>query len=299
MNKNLTMTVLAGAALVLGAHLAFSDAKTEQRKAPKPKKPTAHIVLEKKNTVSFRTPFEASFVDDAKAQLIALDQSLPEGEHIFLYLRTPGGEIDKGDSLIDTIAGLSHTVDTITDFAASMGYMTVQSVKGSRYILPSGTLMAHRAYMGVEGQTPGQFDERVKFFEDGFKDLETTVASRIGKDHASYSDMVKNEYWVTGEKAVAAGSADQVATVSCSADLNGTYTQVLSTSFGDINIEWANCPLISSPRSIALAGGTSVLNEALATRQTEYINAISQVLNNPRSLTNTTILNKMFSKNVN
>jgi len=306
MNKNLAMIIGAGAALVLGAHLALSATPNvdsaiatvpEAKSSPKAAKPTAHIVFEKKNTVSLRVPFTQSFVDDLKAQLIATSNALPAGEPIYLYLSTPGGSITAGESLIDTIAGLPNPVYTVVNFAASMGFMTTESVKGTRYILPSGTLMAHRAFMGIEGQVPGQFDERARFNEEDIRDIETNVAARIGLNHAQYAEKIKNEYWVTGERAVEAGAADQVATATCSSDLTGTYTQTLETFFGPVAIEWANCPLINSPVSVHLASGSLLFNETDLQNADKLVSSIRTALEDPRNMIDNVTLQNAFTSN--
>lgn len=310
MNKNLAMIIGAGAALVLGAHLAFSAENVDQAislsggtavafaKAPTPSASSEpiHIVFEKKNTVSLRTPFTDSFVDDLKGQLLAIDQTLGKGERIKLYLNTPGGSIGAGESLIDTIAGLNHPVDIVVQFAASMGFMTTESNRGNRYVLGSGTLMAHRAYMGIEGQVPGQFDERARFNEEDIKALETIAATRIGRTHDDYANLVKNEYWVTGERAVAAKTADAVVTATCSKDLEGTYTQTLQTMFGPVLIEWANCPLIDSPVDVRLGGEELYLKDPLQVSQANLLlQNIRTVLSDPRSMIdNVTLENSFF-----
>jgi ATP-dependent Clp protease, protease subunit len=303
MNKNLAMVIGAGAALVLGAHLALSatsnvGASPEAKLVTKEKKPTAHIVFEKKNTVALRTPFTDSFVDDLKSQLIAVSNALPAGEPIYLYLSTPGGSISAGESLIDTIAGLPNPVYTVVSFAASMGFLTTEAVQGTRYILPSGTLMAHRAFMGVEGQVPGQFDERARFNEEDIRAIETGAAARLGLTHAEYSDKIKNEYWVTGERAVAAGAADQVATATCSSDLSGTHTQNMDTVFGPVAIEWENCPLISSPVSIHLASVSLLANDIDLQNANKLVNTLRTALANPRNMIDNVTLQNAFVSNV-
>jgi ATP-dependent Clp protease protease subunit len=208
------------------------------------------ILLEKKNTVSLREEFTQSSVDTVKQALIALDHTLPSNEFINLYLNTPGGDVVAGNSLNDVIKGLKHKVNVIVEFAASMGYITTQATTGKRYITNSGVLMAHRAYVGVQGQTPGEVNVRLAFYEDMTNRLAAMAASRTGVTTQQYQNKVVKEYWVEGDAAIKDKQADEVVNVQCAANLKGTSGETIYTFFGPIEVEWDNCPLISSPVSI-------------------------------------------------
>lgn len=228
--------------LTLFAHQAFSDE-------------LENIRLEKKNTVSLREEYTGSSTDNVKAALINISNSLPAKEHIRLVLNTPGGEVVAGSNLNTVIQGIKNPVDVIVQFAASMGYLTTQATTGKRYILPDGILMAHRAYLGVQGQTPGEIGTRLSFYEKMTNDLAAMAAKRTGITAEAYQQKVLKEYWVQGADAVKDHQADEVVNVSCSSDLDGTYAERIYTFFGPVDIEWANCPLISEPVAIEVPRG--------------------------------------------
>lgn len=241
-----------------------------------------HITLEAKNTVSLREEFTASSVDAVKSKLIDLDQTLGPKEEIYLYQNTPGGNILAGSELIDVIRGLKHKVNVIDAFAASMGYMLTQATTGKRYVTPSGILMAHRAYVGTEGNSPGSFEVRVGFYKNMITNLELTASARTSTSLKDYQDKVREEYWVMGEQSVKEKQADEVVTVSCSADLSGTTTETLQTMFGPVGIVWANCPLISEPVAIDFA---STKNE-FGYSAPGFESTITEGLRNKRALLN-------------
>lgn len=211
------------------------------------------VVLEKKNTAVLRLPFTSDTVSTLQQQLIDLSNKLPKNEPIYLYLDTPGGSISAGQELISSVKGLPVEVKTITSFSASMGYITVQSL-GERLILPHGTLMSHRAFIGMEGQIPGEFNTRAKFYQDAVEEIETHVASRVGLNHTDYAKLIKDEYWVAGNKAVESKHADAVVIVKCGQDLQGSHVEKLQTFFGTVEVEWSDCPLIAAPISVNFAG---------------------------------------------
>lgn len=234
--------------LTLFAHQAFS---AENNVATQDG--LENVRLEKKNTVSLREEYAGSSVDAVKAKLIDLSNRLPAKEPIYLFLDTPGGSVIAGSNLMTVIHGIKNPVTVIVQFAASMGYLTTQGTTGRRLVTPDGILMAHRAYLDVDGQTPGEINTRLAFYSKMTDDLAAMAAKRTGLTAEDYQKKVVKEYWVQGQAAVADHQADAVVNVSCSADLEGTYMERLYTFFGPIDIEWANCPLISGPVSIQMA----------------------------------------------
>lgn len=213
------------------------------------------IALEKKNTVSLREPFTGSSINKLKLEIIALSNSLKKTDTIYLYLDTPGGEIVAGEELLAVIKSISQPVVTISNFAASMGYLTVQGSTGKRYVTENGILMSHRATVGAEGQTPGEFETHVGLAQKMTGVLSEMAAKRTGISLADYQKRVKDEYWVQGEEAVKDGQADGVVHVTCSADLSGTSAETVFTMFGPVEVEYADCPIATYPVAVHFDGG--------------------------------------------
>jgi ATP-dependent protease ClpP protease subunit len=177
---------------------------------------------------------------------------------IYLYVRSPGGEIQTGLEMLEALKGLNRPVDTVTAFAASMAFQTVQQL-GKRYITASGVLMSHRAAGAFEGsfggEKPSQMDSRKNFWEARLQEMDQRTVDRTnGKQTlASYQRAYDNELWVTGSQAVAQGYADEVVTVSCDDSLAGATTHTIMF-MGIVPIEYDldNCPLNSSPMNIRI-----------------------------------------------
>lgn len=221
---------------------------TAEAKAAAPSK----VVLEKKNTLAFRDVVSASSVTNLQKAALKMSAQLSKNDVIYLFLDTPGGSIVAGEQLITTLKGLPQEVKTITSFAASMGFITVQSL-GERLVLPNGILMSHRAYVGIEGQMPGEFNSQAKFWNEAVEDIEIGMAARMGLPLAEYQKLIHSEYWVKGPKSVKANAADRVVNVSCGSDLNGTYDDSIDTIFGPIKVTWSECPLVTYPVDISFA----------------------------------------------
>lgn len=273
------MVIMAAAAMVLGANRAFSDE-------------IKHITLEAKNTVSLREEFTSGTVNTLKGKLIQVDQNLGPKEEIYLYLDSPGGEILAGTKLIEVIRGLRHKVNVVANFAASMAYLTTQAATGKRYITTTGSLMAHRAYLGAEGFSPGNFETRAAYYHTIIGGLSAMAATRTGITAEDYETKVREEYWVVGAKAVADKQADEVVTASCSSDLNGVSTETLYTMFGPVGIVWANCPLVSEPLGLDFSGvRADISNQA---KIDEFENVIMQSLMHKNELVHNAVLEQNF-----
>jgi ATP-dependent Clp protease, protease subunit len=207
------------------------------------------IVLTDKNTVSFNEEFNSMSVAKKQVELFELAASSPEKD-LYLVMNSPGGSVFAGSLFIDTVRSLNKNVHTITVFSASMGYHTVQGL-GIRYILPSGLLMSHRAYVGgLDGQFPGELNSRIKMLMESTEELDKVAAKRVGISLEDYKKLIHDELWLTGSKAVELNHADEVVQAVCDKSLSGTNIQEIRSFFGTFKVEFSNCPLITGPISV-------------------------------------------------
>jgi hypothetical protein len=134
-----------------------------------------------------------------------------------------------------------------------MGYQIAQEL-GTRYILPSGTLMSHRgAISGLSGQVPGELNARLGHLEKVLQRMNEVAAKRISMSTLDYQNAIVNELWSSGQQAVNTKQADEVVFVKCDKSLyEKTYKQEVASFFGVIHVEYSACPLISSPVKIGL-----------------------------------------------
>lgn len=87
------------------------------------------------------------------AQLLYLD-SIDNTKPIDLYINSPGGEVDSGLAIYDTMQIISSPVRTIAfGLAASMGAMILSGGDdGMRCALPHANIMIHQPLGGAKGQ---------------------------------------------------------------------------------------------------------------------------------------------------
>ncbi|MEL7520824.1 MAG: ATP-dependent Clp protease proteolytic subunit, partial [Cyanobacteria bacterium J06553_1] len=87
------------------------------------------------------------------AQMLFLEAEDPEKD-IYLYINSPGGVINAGLGLYDTMNHIRPDVATICmGLAASMGaFLLSAGTKGKRMILPNARVMIHQPSGGAQGQ---------------------------------------------------------------------------------------------------------------------------------------------------
>lgn len=242
--KRIITAVLVMVAIAAG--FAFSSASAAEE--------AKSIVLKKSNTIVFNEEFDDLSVAKATAEAYALDAQLSKGEPIYLIVNSPGGSIISGLELIANLNALGRKVNTITLFAASMGFQTVQGL-GDRLIVSNGTLMSHRGFAsgGFSGEFGGkeksQLTNRYEYWLTKIRTLdEQTVSRTKGKQTLeSYQDAYENELWIDGQDAVNAGYADAVVSPRCDKSLSGVRDQVIDYMGMEIVLHFSECPLITGP----------------------------------------------------
>ena len=227
------------------------------------------VVLTSKNTIILNEEVTGQSASAVIEKAKELDAALggPAGvkdlvgnkKPLYLYLNTPGGSIQAGLELIESIKGLGRPVNTITGFAASMGFQIAQNLD-ERLIIQNGVLMSHRAAGefppgSFGGEEPSQMTNRAHLWLQRTRELdEQTVRRTNGKQTlASYQHQYAEEMWLTGSESVAQGYADRVVNVRCDKSLNGvTSHEATYLGFIAITYDLSNCPLNSSPQNVKI-----------------------------------------------
>jgi len=212
------------------------------------------------NLVTIRGEVSEESVAQAINTLRSLDAQTSrfgKNKPIYLFLDTPGGDIQAGLELIEAAEGLKRPVHTVTLFAASMGFQIAQNM-GNRYILKNGVLMSHRAAGGFQGsfggKNPSQLDSRYSFWLKRIEELDQQTVKRTnGKQTLeSYRKQYADEMWLTGTQSVEQGYADQVVSVRCSDTLSGSDGHDVNFMGFRVHYETSKCPIITSLQNIAI-----------------------------------------------
>jgi ATP-dependent Clp protease protease subunit len=144
------------------------------------------------------------------AQLLFLEAEDPKKD-ITLYINSPGGSINSGMAIIDTMHHIKPDVATVcTGMAASMGAMILsQGAKGKRFVLPNSEVMIHQPLTGIEGQASDiEITARnIIKWRDILRDM---LSKATGKSKEQIEKDMDRNYWMMSEEAKKYGIVDAV-----------------------------------------------------------------------------------------
>ena len=131
----------------------------------------------------------------AVAQLLFLESENPKSE-IFMYINSPGGEVDSGLAIYDAMQYISPEVSTLAfGRAASMGALLLTAgAPGKRYALPHCSIMVHQSMGGFRGR----FSD-VTIHYDHMKERETVLRDILIK-HTGRTKKEVNDAIRDGDK---------------------------------------------------------------------------------------------------
>lgn len=112
-----------------------------------------YSLLLKERIIILGTPINDQVANSIVAQLLFLDREDPDKD-INIYINSPGGVINAGLAIYDTMNLIRPQVSTICmGLAASMATVLLCSgAKGKRFALPNSTIHMHQAIGGAQGQ---------------------------------------------------------------------------------------------------------------------------------------------------
>lgn len=146
------------------------------------------------------------------AQMLFLEGK-DSSKDICLYINSPGGSVDAGLAIFDTINYIKCDVCTIcVGMAASMaGILLASGTKGKRYSLPNSRIMIHQPLGGAQGQASDIKIAAEQILK--IKDKINKILSKLsGKDLKQIEEDTNRDYYLTAKEAVEYGLIDKVLT---------------------------------------------------------------------------------------
>ena len=146
------------------------------------------------------------------AQLLFLEGKDSEKD-IMLYINSPGGIVDAGLAILDTINYIKCDVSTIcVGMSASMSAVLLAcGTNGKRYALPNSRIMIHQPLGGAQGQASDikiQAEEILKMRDK----LNKILAEKTGKTLTQIEKDTNRDYYMSAEEALSYGLIDKVLT---------------------------------------------------------------------------------------
>ena len=162
-----------------------------------------------------RIVFLGSEVRDENANAICAQMLLLNAEDankdIYLYINSPGGSVDSGMAIFDTMQWISNDVATVAiGLAASMGqFLLSAGAKGKRYALPHSRIMMHQPSGGLGGTAS---DIRIQAEQSLHikRTMSQLIAEHTGQSVEQIEADSDRDRWFTAEQALAYGFIDHV-----------------------------------------------------------------------------------------
>ena len=158
------------------------------------------------------TPIDSYVANVVQAQLLFLESTDPKRD-IQIFVNSPGGSVDAGLGMYDTMQYIAPDVATIcVGMAASMGaVLQCAGVKGKRSALPHARIMIHQPSGGAGG-TSRDMEITMKEMIKMRNELYQIIADHSGQTFEKIEADSDRDYWMTAEEAKAYGMVDEVLT---------------------------------------------------------------------------------------
>ena len=158
------------------------------------------------------TPIDDYVANVIQAQLLFLDTA-DSGKDISIYINSPGGVVQAGLGIYDTMQYISSKVGTIcTGMAASMAaVLLVAGEKGRRSALPHSRVMIHQPSGSMQGQS-SDMEIAVREVQKLRQELYHIISEHSGQSFKKVEKDSDRDYWMTAQEALAYGMVDSVLT---------------------------------------------------------------------------------------
>lgn len=152
-----------------------------------------------------------SFDSMKKAQKEVLELSSQGDEPIWIRINSPGGSVDAGLILIDTMKAVKAPIHCIVESSAySMGAI-ILSYCDKRYGLPHSTFMLHEASYGTSGEDPHN-RSKLEFLTKYLDRMHEEIAKNIKMDTKKYRTRIRDTWWMLADEAKSIGLIEEIIT---------------------------------------------------------------------------------------
>jgi ATP-dependent Clp protease protease subunit len=167
-------------------------------------------LLLKNRIVFLGTPIDDTIANLVVAQLLYLAQEDPDRE-IQMYINSPGGSIDSGLAIYDTMQLIQPQVaTTCVGIAASMGaWLLAGGAKGKRSALPNSRILIHQASSGFQG-TAADIEVQARELLRLEARMQELLAADTGQSIERIAHDINRDYWMSATEAHEYGIIDAV-----------------------------------------------------------------------------------------
>lgn len=179
------------------------DSENENKESDKRQPPVAQT-LYKHRTMTLFGEIDKDAAQKTAQQLLAL--SYLSDDPITLFVSSPGGHVESGDTIHDVIRFIRAPVRTVgTGWVGSIAtHIYLAAEKENRYSLPNTRFLIHQPSGGLRGDAADiqvQAREIVKTRER----INLVIAERTGQPIEKVNEDTDRDYWMSAEESLEYG----------------------------------------------------------------------------------------------
>jgi ATP-dependent Clp protease protease subunit len=169
--------------------------------------------LLKSRIIFLSGPVDDAVADLVIAQFLFLEAEDPDGD-IDLYIHSPGGHVEAGLAIYDTMQFIRPDVSTICmGMAASMGALLLAAgAPGKRFALPHSRIMIHQVSGGIPQGQASDVEITAKEILYLKGKLNEILAHHTGQSIEKIERDADRDFWMSAEDALKYGMVDKVMT---------------------------------------------------------------------------------------
>ena len=166
--------------------------------------------LLKERVVFLVGPIEDHTANLVVAQMLYLESENPDKD-IHLYVNTPGGTVNSGLAIYDTMQFIRPDVSTVCiGQAASMGAVILAGgAAEKRFALPHSRVMIHQPWGGFQGQATDN-DIHAREILEMRERLNQILTRHTGRELEVVKEDTERDNFMGGDQAVKYGIIDEV-----------------------------------------------------------------------------------------
>ena len=166
--------------------------------------------LLKERVVFLVGPIEDPTANLVVAQMLYLESENPDKD-IHLYVNTPGGTVNSGLAIYDTMQFIRPDVSTVCiGQAASMGAVILAGgAADKRFALPHSRIMIHQPWGGFQGQAT-DIDIHAREILEMRERLNQILSRHTGRELEVVKEDTERDNFMGGDQAVKYGIIDEV-----------------------------------------------------------------------------------------
>jgi ATP-dependent Clp protease protease subunit len=188
--------------------------KEKEKEAPdKPEKagPQVEKELFEARIILLSTPVDAKLAHVVNSKLLALERH-NDKDPIYLFINSPGGEVQSGFSIFDCARFVKPTVATVVvGLAASMGSIISLAAKPQhRFAFPNSKILIHQPSIGGLGGSVSDIEIHAKDLLETKERIIQLYMEECGRSHDEVKKALNRDNWLTPEQAIKWGHISRI-----------------------------------------------------------------------------------------